>query len=481
MHTAVRLFTFLAVVAPLACGNATPAIEAVQKTTPVPVAPAAAAPASQPLTSLADLVDSVKASVVNVEVVSRVKAPVFGGGDVFERFFGPGFRGGPMMPGPRMQPREQLKQGQGSGFIIRADGLVLTNNHVIEGADTIRLKLDDGRSFTAKILGRDPLTDVALLKIESDVKGLPVAVLGDSDAQRVGDPVVAIGNPFGLASSVSAGIVSAKARRIGAGPYDDFLQTDAAINPGNSGGPLFNARGEVIGMNTAIIGGGTGIGFAVPSNLIKALLPQLEKSGAVTRGWLGVAIQGLTPELAKGLQVPVEKGALVSSVNDGSPAAKAGLRADDVIVAVDGEDVGSHEDLTRKIALKSPGSVTQLTVYRDARKVTLPVTLGTRPDLEGRGVEPSAPQRESRHERWGMTVQDAPNGEGAMVIAVNPGSPAERAGLQAGMVIVEAGGKAVGGANDLERQLADAKSGNVVLLRVQVEGGGRMLRALTVP
>ncbi len=464
-----RLTLALALMAPLALGHAANVEATLRAQAP---AVAVAQIPNPGLVSLADLVDAVKSSVVNVEVIARVEGgPQQAPDEPFERFFGRG--------SPRMPPREQLRQGVGSGFIVRPDGLVVTNNHVVEGATTIRVKLDDGRVFPAKVLGRDPLTDVALIHVEGDAKNLPFVKLGDSEAMRVGDAVVAIGNPFGLASSVSAGILSAKARVIGAGPYDDFLQTDAAINPGNSGGPLFNARGEVIGMNTAIVGGGTGIGFAVPSSLIRSLVPQLEKSGSVTRGWLGLAIQDLTPELAKGLGVPAQKGALVSQVNDGSPAKRAGLRTDDVVVAVDGEDVDSSGVLTRKVALKAPGSVAVLTVYRGGMKLALPVTLGTRPNLEGvAGNDERTHTDERTHEKWGMAVQGTP--EGVAIAAVAPGSAADRAGLEPGMLVVEAGGTPVKSVDDLERTLSRARRGDVVLLRVQ-RGEMRVLRALTVP
>jgi serine protease Do len=441
-------------------------------------------PANAPA-SVADLVDSVKSAVVNVEVVSRVQgpqAPSGPGGDLFERFFG-------LDPRQGQPQRELLEQGVGSGIIIRSDGLILTNNHVVADATVIKVTLDDGRSFDAKVLGRDPLTDVALVRIDAGVKNLPTAQLGDSDAIRVGDPVVAIGNPFGLASSVSSGILSAKARVIGAGPYDDFLQTDAAINPGNSDGALFNVSGEVIGMNTAIVGGGSGIGFAVPSNLIKALLPQLEKTGAVTRGFLGIGVQDLTAALAKGLRLPVQEGALVSSLNEGSPAKRAGLAADDVIVALDGEPIDSAAALTRKVALKAPSSVVRLTVLRGDQKLTIPVTLGTRPAEEAAAKEPRSEKPVQRREKWGLSLQDVPQSlaeqqgvpRGAQVTAVDPGSAADRAGIQPGMVIVEAAGKTVRSVLDLDVALKAAKPGEVLLLRVQLPNGGKLLRALTVP
>ncbi|QRK07665.1 trypsin-like peptidase domain-containing protein [Archangium violaceum] len=443
---------------------------------------------SQALPSLAPLVESVKGAVVNVDVQS--KASMSGGwvNPFFDRFFGGegGYRGG--------QRREPIRQGTGSGFIIDPKGLVLTNNHVVEGAVSIVVRLDDGRSFDAEIVGRDPLTDVALIRLKGKVGNLPTVKLGDSDALRVGDWAVAIGNPFGLASSVSSGIISARARNIHSGPYDDFLQTDAAINPGNSGGPLFNMKGEVIGINTAIVGGGTGIGFAVPSNLVKALLPQLEKDGAVTRAWLGIGIQDLTRDLAKAMQLPVSEGAIVSSVNDNSPASKAGMRPDDVIVAIDGQAVGSGGQLTRTVALKAPGSTSTVDVFRDGKKQSLKVQLGTRPDLEGLSVRPNRggdDSEESSQARVGVSLSNLDprmvsraglkSAQGALVTDVLPGSPAERADLKPGMVVVEADHKPVRSAEELARIIRKAPSGSTLLLRVEVPGSGRFLRALLLP
>jgi serine protease Do len=340
------------------------------------------------------------------------------------------------------------------------------------------------------------LTDVALMRLKGKVENLPVAKLGDSDAMRVGDGVLAIGNPFGLTSSVSSGIISARARQIRiAGPYDDFLQTDAAINPGNSGGPLFNMRGEVIGMNTAIVGGGTGIGFAVPSNLAKALLPQLEKEGQVTRGWLGIEIQDLTPELAKGLSVNASDGAIVVGVNDGSPAKKAGLQPDDIIIALDGQKITSGNVLTRTVAMKRPGSSSNLTVLRGGKQQEVKVLLGTRPDLEGksirRGTEQSPDEEDGEKQKIGMRFQDVDPRlvqgaglppQGALITEVQPGSAAERAELQPGMVVVEAGRKPVQSANDLLKAIRRTKSGSSLLLRVQMPGAaGRYFRTLNIP
>ena len=332
---------------------------------PAPAAATAQLPAL-PLPSFAPLAESVKAAVVNVEVASRGHSER---NEMFEQFFGGG-------------QHPQVRQGAGSGFIIDSRGYVLTNNHVVEGAVSIRVKLDDGRIFDGQVLGTDPATDVALVKLKNPPTNLAVLKLGDSDAMRVGDWVVAIGNPFGLASSVSVGILSAKARNIGAGIYDDFLQTDAAINPGNSGGPLFNLKGEVIGINTAIVAGGSGIGFAVPSNLAKALLPQLEKNGSVTRGYIGIGLQKVTPQLAKALGVPTAQGALVTSVQPNSPGAHAGLKQDDVITQVDAQAVTSDDQLRRTVALRAPGATVTLAVYRGGKAREVKVTLASRPEDE---------------------------------------------------------------------------------------------------
>ncbi|WP_224361892.1 trypsin-like peptidase domain-containing protein [Hyalangium versicolor] len=440
--------------------------------------------AAQALPSLAPLVDSVKLAVVNVDVTAKVSGGRGMEQSPLDRFFG---------GGGRPNGRESIRQGAGSGFIIDPRGLVLTNNHVVEDAVSITVNLNDGRSFPAEIVGRDPLTDVAVIKLQGkDVKELPVVALGDSEALRVGDWLLAIGNPFGLSSSVSLGILSAKARNIEAGPYDDFLQTDAAINPGNSGGPLFNMKGEVIGINTAIVGGGTGIGFAVPSNMVKALLPQLEKEGSVTRGFLGLGIQDLTADIAKALELPVNEGAIVNEVSNGGPSAKAGVKQDDVVVALDGQKVASANALTRAVALKRPGSVATLSLYRNGKKQDLKVTLGTRPDLEGVSKKGPREAEESSKARVGLsldnldarTAQQAgfSKTEGALITDVVPGSPADRAELQAGFLVVEANRKPVRSAAELASIIRATASGDTLLLRVMVPGSDtRTLRALKMP
>ncbi|MHB8873337.1 MAG: Do family serine endopeptidase [Myxococcaceae bacterium] len=447
------------------------------------------------LPTLAPLVDAVRTAVINVEVKSRIDVsslppghPDLGEGsqggerdDFWDRFFG--------QRDPRRR-EEFLRQGQGSGFLIESSGLALTNNHVVAEASAITVRLEDGRRFDAEVAGRDPLTDIAVIRLKGKPTGLPTVKLGDSEAMAVGDWTVAIGNPFGLASSVSAGIISAKARQIGAGPYDNFLQTDAAINPGNSGGPLFNLKGEVIGMNTAIAGLGTGIGFAVPSNMIRTLLPQLEKGEPIVRGWLGVAIQDLTPAIARALQAPVEKGAVVADVTGNTPAAKAGLKNDDIIVAVDGQPITTAAELSAAVAGKKPGTTATLTLYRGGKKVDLPATVGTRPDLEGVQRRPRGEggQQEERQQRLGMSLKDldpaAARGlgisGGAIITEVRPGSPADEAELQPDWVVVEAAGRPVKNAAELRKTLKDAKKGSSLLLRLQTEQG-RIIRAITIP
>jgi serine protease Do len=436
---------------------------------------------AQALPSLAPLVESVKSAVVNVDVQSRGgenEEPEGGQNPFFDRFFGGGEdpRGG--------RRREQpVRQGTGSGFIIDPKGLVLTNNHVVQGAVAIRVRLDDGRSFDAEIVGRDPLTDVALIRLKTKEDKLPTVKLGDSDALRVGDWVLAIGNPFGLASSVSSGILSARARDIHAGPYDDFLQTDAAINPGNSGGPLFNLKGEVVGMNTAIVREATGIGFAVPSNLIHSLLPRLEKDGVVRRGWLGLAAQDLTPELAKALALDVDKGAVIADLNPGSPGARAGLKDNDVITRVNDTPIVSAGSLTRTVGLMTPDSRVTLNVLRDGKPVQVAVTLGTRPAQKG---EPELPSRDDAQApakgRLGMRLADDPDGQGARVVQVEPGSPADRAELPPGTLLRQVGEHKVASAQDAAEALRAARPGSTLLLRIQPPGSEvTLLRALPVP
>ena len=323
------------------------------------------------LDSFAPMVEVVKPAVVNISTTQAVRGrgpdPLR---EFLERHFGEGL--------PPEEPRRSL----GSGFIIEPDGYVLTNNHVIENAQTIMVRLSDEEEHPARVVGRDVRTDLALLKISGPGK-LAAARLGDSDGLRVGDWVVAIGNSFGLEHTVTAGIVSAKGRVIGAGPYDDFIQTDAAINPGNSGGPLFNARGEVVGINSAIFsrsGGSIGIGFAIPINLAKELIPQLKSKGRVSRGWIGVSAAAVTPEMAKSLGATARRGALVGEVVPGGPAARAGVQAGDVIVGFQGKPLRRADELPRLAARSAVGSEVELTHLRGGKELTVKFRLGELPD-----------------------------------------------------------------------------------------------------
>ncbi|MEW6299835.1 MAG: Do family serine endopeptidase, partial [Thermodesulfobacteriota bacterium] len=364
-------------------------------------------PSGRPVPSFASLAEQAAPAVVHIKVVAVEKAaqpgPGFG--------FGPGPFGGDVpFPGfrlpvpPQMPPGGVHRRGSGSGFIIRSDGVILTNNHVVEDAKEITVALADKSEYTATVLGRDPKADLAVLKIEPGSKPLPVARLGDSDALRVGDWVMAIGNPFGLSNTVTAGIVSAKGRVLGAGPYDDFIQTDAPINPGNSGGPLFNERGEVVGINSAIFsrtGGNIGIGFAIPINLAKRLVPALEEHGHVTRGWLGVAIQPVTPDLAKSLRLDKAQGALVAEVTADSPAEQAGITRGDVIVAYDGKAVEDSSALPALVAATPVGETVAVEVVRHGETRTLEVTVAELADEEPVPAEPA-----EQKGKWGLAVRE---------------------------------------------------------------------------
>ncbi len=329
--------------------------------------------------SFADLAEKVKPAVVNISTETTVRIPgnpfrhFFGPdeegpfGDFFKRFFGD------------IPDRELKQQSLGSGFIIDKDGYIITNNHVVEGADEIRVKLADKREFRARVVGRDPKTDLALIKISSVFKDLPTLPLGDSDKIRVGDWVLAIGNPFGLEHTVTQGIISATGRVIGSGPYDNFLQTDAPINPGNSGGPLINLKGEVIGINTAIIASGQGIGFAIPSNMAKSVISQLKEKGKVTRGWIGVSIQSLTPELARSFGLKETKGALVADVEPGGPADLAGIKRGDIIISFNEIEIKEMSDLPRIVAETPIGKTVNVKIIRNGKEKVLRITIAPQP------------------------------------------------------------------------------------------------------
>lgn len=352
--------------------------------------------------------------------------------EFFDRFFG-GRNGG----------RKRQRPSLGSGFIIHPTGYIVTNNHVVEGATEIKVTMATKEELDATLVGRDPRTDLALIKVTS-AKPLPTVPFGNSDILDVGEWVLAIGNPFGLGHTVTSGIVSAKERFIGAGPYDDFIQTDASINPGNSGGPLFNMRGEVIGINTAIYSGGQGIGFAIPINLAKTVLLQLHDKGSVTRGWLGVAIQSIDPGLLKALKLEDTHGALVADVMSDGPAAKANLQRGDVIIGVNNTKIQDSKELPRIVAAMSPGTKIQLEILRNGKKMTVPVTLGTLQEEKEAAVKM---QPSDIEESLGLRVENITpdmarslrldNAKGVMVSQVAPDSPAAEAGIRRGDVVRE--------------------------------------------
>jgi len=426
-----------------------------------------------------ELAKELKPAVVNISTAKRIKqrrifpqnpfSPF--GPDPFQDFFDRFFED--------QQPQGGLRQNSlGSGFLISDDGYILTNNHVITGADEITVKLTDGREFKAEIKGQDEKLDLALIRIRPSQKGLPTVRLGDSDDLRVGEWVMAIGNPFGLSATVTAGIISAKGRVIGSGPYDDYLQTDASINPGNSGGPLFNARGEVVGINTAIIAGGQGIGFAIPINMAKGIIPQLKEKGKVTRGWLGVSIQPVTPELSQSFGLSGEKGALVSEVIPDSPADKGGIRAGDVIISFDGKEIHEMNELPRIVAATPVGKEVTIVVIREGKPVEVRVTVARLAD-DGDGERGA-----DVADRLGLTVK--PNSQelaqhlriretrGIVVTAVKPDSPAYRAGIQRGDVIREVNGVKVTNLEEYEKALGKS-SGDQNLVRFLVRRGERNL------
>ncbi|MBF8278985.1 MAG: degQ [candidate division NC10 bacterium] len=367
----------------------------------------------------------------------------------------------------------------GSGFIINRDGYILTNNHVVENATEISVKLSDAREFKAKVIGRDPKTDIALIKIEAS--NLPVVPFGDSDKLEVGEPVMAIGNPFGLNQTVTTGIVSAKGRFIGEGPYDNFIQTDASINRGNSGGPLLNVNGEAVGINTAIFsptGGSIGIGFAIPIDMAKEVLPQLKERGSVTRGWLGVSIQQITPELAKTFGLKQANGALVSDVMDASPAEKAGVKQGDVIVEFNGKKIKSSSELPHIVGGTSVGKEVIMKIMRDGEELALQVKVGELKDEQLAALAPS-----STKSKLGIDIQQLTpelsrkfgikDDRGVVVTGVDPDSPGEAAGLQPGDLILEINRSKVATVSQARRALEKPRPDEPTVVLVKREGNTR--------
>lgn len=422
--------------------------------------------------SFADLVQKVKPAVVNISTTTTVKIP----GSPFRHFFGPDEGGGPF--GDFFQrffgeiPDQELKQQSlGSGFIIDKDGYIITNNHVVNGADEIKVKLADGREYKAKVIGRDQKTDLALIKISSLFKDLPALSLGDSDKIRVGDWVLAIGNPFGLEETVTQGIISATGRVIGSGPYDNFLQTDAPINPGNSGGPLINLSGEVIGINSAIIQSGQGIGFAIPSNMAKKIVPPLKEKGKVTRGWIGISVQSMTPEIAQALGLKEAQGSLVGEVVPGGPADAAGIKRGDVIVSFDGKEIKKIGDLPMLVADTPAGKTAEVKVIRNSKELTLMVKVAEMPT--GKIPVPGRPSSEG----LGLTVSNITpqimnelrlrDKSGVAVVEVQPGSLAEDAGIQAGDLIKEVNRIPVKNSNDYDSAIKKSAANKPLLLLIK--------------
>src|SRR5436190_12425119 len=439
----------------------------------------------------ADIVERVKPSVISVKIniadksskddsANKDEDSPFPPGSPMERFFRrfggpdglpPGLRGGPRGRGP--------VTGQGSGFFISPDGFAVTNNHVVDGADKVEVTMDDGKTFTAKVIGTDQRTDLALIKVEGS-KDFPFAKLSDSKP-RIGDWVLAVGNPFGLGGTVTAGIVSASGRDIGSGPYDDFIQIDAPVNKGNSGGPAFDVSGEVMGVNTAIYspsGGSVGIAFSIPASTVKSVIAQLKDKGSVTRGWIGVQIQPVTQEIADGMGLKKAEGALIADPQKDGPAAKAGLEPGDVITGANGQPVKDARELARIIGGYAPGSTAKLDVLHKGRQKVVSLTLGELPNAQQTKADAEGDGKGSSHDtdvpRLGLTVApagkvDGAGKEGVVIMKVQPKSAAADRGLKKGDVILEVAGRSVSNPGDIGEALDAARKDkkNSVLMRLR--------------
>lgn len=420
---------------------------------------------------VADIVEKVSPAVVNIdtlrtEVYRSPLAPFFD--DPFFRYF--------FGDSPQSQERRVPVKGLGTGFVFRSDGYILTNNHVIEGAEEIKVTFKDGQQFNGKVVGKDPLTDIAVVKI--DATNLPTVPLGDSDAARVGEFVIAIGNPYGLSHTVTTGVLSAKGRPISAGDsgreYENFLQTDAAINPGNSGGPLLNLKGEVIGINTAILPYAQGIGFAVPINMAKSILDQLISKGKVTRAWLGVYIQEVTPEIAEKFGLEKPKGALVSDIAPDSPAERANLMRGDIILKIDEKAIQSVSELQQTVRSHRPGDNVKVELWRDKKTIVVDVTLGELQE-ESSGVvsEPSVTLGVEVREITPDLVRQYSlrRDSGVVIVGVDTGGPADQAGLRPGDIVLELNRRRITTLSDWEEALSRIQPGETVLLLL--DRGGR--------
>jgi len=416
----------------------------------------------------ADLVAQVKPAVVSITTKMQADAETSDGPAPF------------MMPMPQ-QRQHRVIEARGSGFIVGASGLVVTNNHVVTDAKSVTVTLDDGTELAAKIIGRDARTDLAVLKLEAGDRKFPFIQLGDSASVRPGEWVVAMGNPFGLGGTVTAGIVSAKGRDIGAGPYDQFIQIDAPINQGNSGGPLFTQDGKVVGVNSAILspsGGSIGIGLAIPANVVKSVVAELEKTGHVTRGYAGLEMQSIDPEMAKALHLSGPEGALVAGVAPDGPSAKAGIAPGDVIREVDGHAVKDPRALAMQVSSVKPGGNVTFAVLRDGKPLTIALTVAEMPREHQQAV---AADEQGEHGKVGLALAsispelrerlDLPKGaKGAVVSGVQPGSPAEQAGIQPGDVIVGVGSQQVASPEDAVRAIRAAGKDHNLALRILRDG-----------
>ena len=431
---------------------------------------------ADPAPDFTALVSKTKDAVVSIEVESRVSAPSTINGfppDVFEEFFGFPDPFGQPFEMPQQRNEQRILQGQGSGFIIDSDGYILTNAHVVEGAEKVRVQLNNNKEYSADVIGIDKRTDVALVKIQGD--HLPVATIGDSDKVQVGDWVLAIGSPFGFSHTATQGIVSAVARNLPSGDYVPFIQTDAAINPGNSGGPLFNSKGEVIAINSQIYsrsGAFSGLAFSIPINMAKNIADQLKDKGEVVRGWLGVRIQGLDQTLAESFGMENPRGALVAQVEENSPAAKAGIESGDVILEFRGKAVNKSADLPALVASTPIGEKVEIKLLRDSKEETVKVEIGNLNDISGNGGKASATTR-------GLSLSTLDDearkelgfrGKGVRIDSVKAGSAAERSGLRAGDIIIGVGGKRVEDVKSAQRLLEKANSKRPVPLLIYRNG-----------
>jgi serine protease Do len=466
---------------------------AVMGTTVYPSKAAGAKPSGKHLApqSFTDLAKNASPAVVNIRTVKTLE----GGGRVFQHFFqGPQ---GPQGRGPNdmfeeffkrffgdQDPRQFKQRSLGSGFIMDKDGYIVTNHHVIKDADEIQVKLKDGKDYDATIEGADPSTDIALIRIKADEE-LPVLPIGSSKNLEIGQWVIAIGNPFGLEHTVTAGIVSAMGRVIGAGPYDDFIQTDASINPGNSGGPLINMDGEVVGINTAIVAGGEGIGFAIPITMAKDIISQLKKTGEVTRGWLGVGIQDLDQELME--YYGVDQGVLVTQVFEGDPADKAGIKPQDVILSVNGKSVASARELTQVVAGLSVGEKVEVKINRKGETETVTVKIGKRDEEQIAGMR-GEPQREPT-DALGLELSNItenmaqqlnlPSRQGVIVVNVKPGSKAAEAGFSEGDIIREINHETIDSLSDYSSVMQEIEEGETVQFYIKRARRGYVVIKIT--